>query len=45
MAHDGYKSLLFKQEARDHVSYLEKTGYEAVGGNAYRLDLEKLMPR
>ena len=45
MAHDGYKSLLFKQEARDHVSYLEKTGYEAVGDNAYRLDLEKLMPR
>ena len=39
MAHDGYKSLLFRQKARDHVAYLEKIGYRPQGEDAYLLDL------
>ena len=45
MAHDGYKSLLFRQKAKDHVDYLEKIGYEAKGDDAYVLDLGKLASR
>ncbi len=42
LAKDGFKSLTFRQKARDHIPYLEKIGYEDIGDNAYRLDLEKI---
>ena len=39
MAHNGYKSLVFKQEAKEHVPYLNKVGYKITQDNTYELDL------
>ncbi|MCR5356657.1 MAG: YgjV family protein [Lachnospiraceae bacterium] len=42
MAGKGYKSLVFKQEAKEHIPYLMKIGYKINEDNAYELDLTKL---
>ena len=39
MALEGYKSLVFKQKARDHVQYLKKVGYEMRDDESYVLNL------
>ena len=39
MARDGYRSLVFKQNAKDHVPYLVKMGYKVNKDNEYVLDL------
>ncbi len=41
LAKDGYKSLVFKQNAVKHIPYLEKIGYEDKGENGYVLDLAR----
>lgn len=38
LAREGYKSLVFNQNAKDHITYLEKVGYKA-RGDEYVLDL------
>ena len=39
MALEGYKALVFRQEAAGHVPYLTKMGYVKNEDNSYRLDL------
>ncbi len=42
LANEGYSSLVFRQNAKGHIPYLEKVGYENRGDEGYVLDLEKL---
>lgn len=39
LAARGFSSLVFKQNARNHIKYLEKTGYKKTGDDTYVLDL------
>ena len=40
LAKEGYKSLIFRQNAARHVPYMEKMGYKNIGDNSYVLDLK-----
>ena len=40
LAQEGYRSLLFRQNAPEHTPYLEKVGYRKTG-NEYVLDLSQ----
>ena len=39
LAKEGYRSLIFRQNAPGHVAYMEKVGYRNTEGNTYILDL------
>ena len=42
LAGDGYKSLIFRQKAENHIPYLKKIGYETADDGSYVLTLKKL---
>ena len=39
LAKDGYRSLAFVNDARNHIPFLKKVGYEDKGDDGYVLDL------
>lgn len=39
LAARGFSSLVFRQNARNHIKYLEKTGYRKTADDTYVLDL------
>lgn len=45
LAREGYRSLIFRQNAENHIPFLEKVGFENKGEKGYVLDLTKFSGR